>query len=194
MRVILASKSKRRKELLNMINIDYEVVVSTKKEVSDDNLSPLENCINISLQKALEVKDKTSGDRIIISCDTIVVKNNKIYGKPHSKEEAFNMLKLLEGTSHEVLSCLTVISIKDSKETIYKHQGKGIVYIDNMSDDEINSWIDIGNPYDKAGGYAIQESFGKYITKIEGDYYSIVGLPINELYNILKKINTKEST
>ena len=189
MKIILASKSKRRQELLKMINLDYEIVVAEGDEITNDNLSPIENCINISLQKALEVKDKTKGDRIIISCDTIVVKNNKIYGKPKNYEEAFNMLKLLCGTSHQVLSCLTVIEIKDEKEKIYKSQGEGIVYIDNISDDEIKDWIEKANPYDKAGGYAIQESFGKYITKIEGDYYSIVGLPLNALYNILKKIN-----
>lgn len=189
MKIILASKSKRRQDLLKMINIDYEVVVSDKDEVTSDKLTPLENCINISLQKALDVKDKTKGDRIIISCDTIVEKDGKLYGKPKNYEEAFNMLKLLSNTSHNVYSCLTVIKIKDNKEEIFKSQGLGIVYIDKMSEQEINNWINIGNPYDKAGGYAIQESFGKYVTKIEGDFYSIVGLPLNSLYNILKKIN-----
>jgi len=189
MKIILASKSKRRQDLLKMINLDYEVVIAESDEIKDDNLSPLENCINISLQKALEVKEKTSGDRIIISCDTIVVKNNKIYGKPKNYQDAFDMLKLLSNTSHEVLSCLTVIKIKDNEEFIYKHQGTGVVYIDNMSDNEINDWINIGNPYDKAGGYAIQESFGKYVTKVEGDFYSIVGLPLNALHNILKDIS-----
>ena len=188
MKIILASKSKRRQELLKMMDLDYEVVVAESDEVKNDNLSPIENCIDISLQKALEAKEKTSGDRIIISCDTIVSKDNKIYGKPHSKDEAFDMLKILSNTYHEVISCLTVIKIKDSKEDIYQRQGKAIVYIDNLTDAEINSWIEESCPYDKAGGYAIQESFGKYITKIEGDYYSIVGLPINHLYNILKEI------
>ena len=191
MKIILASKSKRRQELLKMINLEFDIVVSEKDEVKDITLTPLENCINISLDKAIEVKNKTDGDRIIISCDTIVVKDNQIYGKPHSKEEAFDMLKLLEGTSHEVISCLTVIKVLDNKEDIYQRQGKAIVYIDNLTDTEINEWIDEGKPFDKAGGYAIQESFGKYITKIEGDYYSIVGLPLNDLYNILKEIIDK---
>ena len=188
MKIILASKSKRRQDLLKMINLDYEVVVAENDEIKDDNLTPIENCINISLQKAIEVKEKTNGNRIIISCDTIVVKNNKIYGKPKDYEEAFNMLKLLSNTSHEVLSCLTVIKIENNKEMIYQYQGKGIVYIDSMTDDEINNWIKVGNPYDKAGGYAIQEEFGKFITEVRGDYYSIVGVPLNKLYNILKEI------
>ena len=188
MRIILASNSKRRQELLKMINLEYEVIVSSKEEVKDDNLSPIDNCINISLNKALDVKNKTDQDRIIISCDTIVVKDNVIYGKPKDKMDAYNMLKSLAKDSHEVLSCLTVIKVKDNKESIYQKQGSATVYIDDLSDDEINDWINKYNPLDKAGAYAIQEEFGKYITKIEGDYYSIVGLPLNLLYNILKEI------
>lgn len=189
MKIILASKSKRRQDLLNQIGLKYEVIVSEKDEVQSDNLTPLENCQNISYEKAKEVLSKTDGDRIIISCDTIVVKDNKIYGKPKNYEEAVSMLKLLSNTTHEVLSCLTVIKVKDGLETVYKDYGRGIVYIDDMTDSEINDWIQIGNPYDKAGGYAIQEGFGKYITGIEGDFFSIVGLPLNKLYNILKEIN-----
>jgi len=188
MRIILASKSKRRQELLERIGLEFEVIVSTKDEVEDPNLSPLENCQNISYQKALDVLEKTDGDRIIISCDTIVVKDNKIYGKPKDKEDAYNVLKLLSGTTHEVISCLTVIKVKDMKEEVYKTYGTGIVYIDLMTDNEIYDWIENGNPYDKAGGYAIQEGFGKYVSKIEGDYSSIIGIPLNKLYNILKKI------
>ena len=189
MKIILASKSKRRQDLLDMMKIKYDCIVSDKEEKIDYNLSPIDNCINISLEKALDVKNKTKGDRIIISCDTIVVQNGKIYGKPKDYDEAFSMLKLLSNTSHEVISCLTVIKIQDNKEKIYKSQSKCLVYIDKLTDEEIRSWIEENRPYDKAGGYAIQEEFGKYITKIEGDYYAIVGLPINELYNILKSIN-----
>ena len=191
MKIILASKSKRRQELLKMMNIEYEVVISDKDEFQDNNLTPLENCQNISLEKAIDVKSKTKGDRIIISCDTIVVKDNIIYGKPKDYEDAFYMLKKFSNDCHEVLSCLTVIKIKDKKEEIYTSYDKCLVYIDKMTDEEIKDWIERYNPYDKAGGYAIQEEFGKYITKIEGDYYTIVGLPINKLYNILKEI-TKE--
>lgn len=189
MKIILASKSKRRQDLLTKIGLQYEVIISTKDEVVDSNLSPLENCINISYQKALDVMERTSGDRIIISCDTIVVKDNKIYGKPKTYDEAFKMLKLLSNTSHDVYSCLTVIMIKGDETKIYKEQGIGTVYIDSMTDNEINEWIENGNPYDKAGGYAIQESFGKYVTKTTGDFYAIVGIPLNKLYRILIEID-----
>ena len=187
MKIILASKSERRKKLLEMINLKYEVLESTFDEKINKNLTPIENCINISLEKARDVKNKTTGNRIIISCDTIVCKDNKIYGKPKNYDDAFNMLKILNNTSHEVISALTVIKIIDEKEFIFQDTGLCKVYIDNMSDLEIHDWIINNKPFDKAGSYAIQEEFGKFITKVEGDYFSIVGLPINKLYNILKE-------
>ena len=100
------------------------------------------------------------------------------------------MLKKLSGTSHIVYSCLTVLKVKNQKIIEeYKEVGKCLVYVDNLSNEEIEDWINKGNPYNKAGGYAIQEEFGKYVTQIEGDFYSIVGLPLNKLYQILKKVN-----
>ena len=190
MKIILASQSKRRQELLtNQLNLEYEVIVSEGEEIENPKLTPLENCINISYEKAKDVFERTNGDRIIISCDTVVLKNGKIYGKPKDMEDAYNMLKMLSGTSHEVLSCLTVLKEKDKEYEEYKTYGRGQVYIDNMTDEEINDWIENNNPYDKAGGYAIQEGFAKYVEKIEGDFYSIVGIPLNKLYNILKEIN-----
>lgn len=191
MKIILASKSIRRKELMDLLNLKYEIITSNEKEKYDNLLTPFENCINISLEKAINVKNRTSGDRIIISCDTIVSKDNKMYGKPKDYNEAFEMLKILSNTSHDVYSCLSVIKIKNGEEEIIEKQGKAKVYIDELSDEEIDEWIKKGKPFDKAGGYAIQEEFGKYIKYIEGDYYSIVGMPLNELYNILKDINDK---
>lgn len=187
MKIILASKSIRRRDLLKMMNIKYEVVVSLKEEFKDNTLTPLENGINISLEKALEVKKKTKGDRIIISCDTFVIKGMEIYGKPKNREDAYNILKSLSGTTHTVLSCLTVIKVENNQENIYQKQSSCNVTIDSLEDSEIYEWIDNHKPYDKAGAYAIQEEFGKYITKIDGDYYAIVGLPINSLYKILKE-------
>lgn len=192
MKIILASKSLRRQELLKMMNIKYEVIVSEKEEVKNNLLTPLENGINISLEKALDVKNKTKGDRIIISCDTVLDYKGKLLGKPKSYDDSYQMLKMLSGDYHEVYSCLTVIAIKNNQEEIFQRQGSAKVYIDSLTDIEIKTWIDTKKSLDKAGGYAIQEEFGKYISKVEGDYYSIVGLPINELYHILKQIEKKE--
>lgn len=190
MQIILASASKRRQDLLKMINLDYKVIVSDEEEVIDKSLTVLENCQNISYQKALNVLKKVKEDSIIISCDTVVCKDNELIGKPKDKLDATLMLKKLSGTSHIVYSCLTVLKVKN-QEIIeeYKEVGEGLVYVDNLSNEEIEDWINKGNPYNKAGGYAIQEEFGKYVTKVEGDFYSIVGLPLNKLYQILKNIN-----
>ena len=190
MQIILASSSKRRQDLLKMINLDYKVIVSDEEEVVDNSLSVLENCQNISYQKALNVLKKVKEDSIIISCDTVVCKDNELIGKPKDKLDATLMLKKLSGTSHIVYSCLTVLKVKN-QEIIeeYKEVGEGLVYVDNLSNEEIEDWINKGNPYNKAGGYAIQEEFGKYVTKVEGDFYAIVGLPLNKLYQILKNIN-----
>ena len=190
MQIILASSSKRRQDLLKMINLDYKVIVSDEEEVVDNSLSVLENCQNISYQKALNVLKKVKEDSIIISCDTVVCKDNELIGKPKDKLDATLMLKKLSGTSHVVYSCLTVLKVKN-QEIIeeYKEVGEGLVCVDSLSDEEIEDWINKGNPYNKAGGYAIQEEFGKYVTKVEGDFYSIVGLPLNKLYQILKNIN-----
>ena len=190
MQIILASASKRRQDLLKMINLDYKVIVSDEEEVIDKSLTVLENCQNISYQKALNVLKKVKEDSIIISCDTVVCKDNELIGKPKDKLDATSMLKKLSGTSHIVYSCLTVLKVKNQKIIEeYKEVGKCLVYVDSLSDEEIEDWINKGNPYNKAGGYAIQEEFGKYVTKIEGDFYSIVGLPLNKLYQILKKVN-----
>lgn len=190
MQIILASSSKRRQDLLKMINLDYKVIVSDEEEVVDKSLTVLENCQNISYQKALNVFKKVKEDSIIISCDTVVCKDNELIGKPKDKLDATLMLKKLSGTSHIVYSCLTVLKVKN-QEIIeeYKEVGEGLVYVDSLSDEEIEDWINKGNPYNKAGGYAIQEEFGKYVIKVEGDFYSIVGLPLNKLYQILKNIN-----
>ncbi len=190
MQIILASASKRRQDLLKMINLDYKVIVSDEEEVIDKSLTVLENCQNISYQKALNVLKKVKEDSIIISCDTVVCKDNELIGKPKDKLDATLMLKKLSGTSHIVYSCLTVLKVKN-QEIIeeYKEVGEGLVYVDNLSNEEIEDWINKGNPYNKAGGYAIQEEFGKYVTKVEGDFYAIVGLPLNKLYQILKNIN-----
>lgn len=190
MQIILASASKRRQDLLKMINLDYKVIVSDEEEVIDKSLTVLENCQNISYQKALNVLKKVKEDSIIISCDTVVCKDNELIGKPKDKLDATLMLKKLSGTSHIVYSCLTVLKVKN-QEIIeeYKEVGEGLVYVDNLSNEEIEDWINKGNPYNKAGGYAIQEEFGKYVTKVEGDFYAIVGLPLNKLYQILKKVN-----
>lgn len=189
MKIILASKSPRRKELLDLIHVNYEVMVSEVEEVLEPNLSIEEQAKNLSYQKAKAVFNKTTGDRIVIGSDTMVVKNNKPYGKPKSEEEAINMLKELKNGKHQVITGLAILIEKDGQ---YKQEiGYDIteVYINDMSEQEILEWVKSGNASDKAGAYAIQGEFAKHIEKINGNYTTVVGLPIHKVYKILKNNN-----
>ena len=188
MRVVLASSSPRRKELMNMLGIPYDVVSFDHDEVLNKDKTVYEQCMDIAYQKGKVVFDSFNEDIVVISSDTIVVLDNVIYGKPIDREDAFNMLKKIQGTTHEVVTALTVFSRKNGEEKVQETYEKALVTVDNMSDSEINSWIDTGKAFGKAGAYAIQEEYGRFIKKIDGDYYTIVGLPLNKLYNILKDL------
>ena len=188
MRVVLASSSPRRKELMNMLGIPYDVVSFDHDEVLNKDKTVYEQCMDIAYQKGKIVFDSFDEDIVVISSDTIVVLDNVIYGKPVDRQDAYNMLKKIQGTTHEVVSALTVFCRKNGEVTINKTYEKALVTVDKMNDLEINSWIDTGKAFGKAGAYAIQEEYGRFIKKIDGDYYTIVGLPLNKLYNILKDL------
>ena len=188
MRIILASSSPRRKELMNMLGITYEVISFDHDEVLNKEKTVYEQCMDISFQKGKIVYDSFNEDVIVISSDTIVVLDGIIYGKPIDRNDAYNMISKLQGRDHEVVSALTVFSRINGIEKITETYDKTIVTVDSMNDSEINSWIDTGKAFGKAGAYAIQEEFGRFIKKIDGDYCTIVGLPVNKLYNILKDL------
>ena len=118
----------------------------------------------------------------------MVIKDNKIYGKPHTREQAIEMLRDLSNSKHQVITSICVISQKNGE---YKEQldyDIADVYFKEMTDEEIEKWIDEGKPYDKAGGYAAQSEFGVHIKKIDGNFFTIMGLPIHKLYDMLKTI------
>jgi septum formation protein len=188
MRIILASSSPRRKELMNMLGITYEVISFDHDEVLNKEKTVYEQCMDISYHKGKIVYDSFNEDVIVISSDTIVVLDDIIYGKPIDRNDAYNMISKLQGRDHEVVSALTVFSRINGIEKITETYDKTIVTVDSMNDSEINSWIDTGKAFGKAGAYAIQEEFGRFIKKIDGDYCTIVGLPVNKLYNILKDL------
>ena len=188
MRVVLASSSPRRKELMNMLGLPYDVVSFDHDEVLNKDKTVYEQCMDIAYQKGKIVFDSFDEDIVVISSDTIVVLDNVIYGKPVDRQDAYNMLKKIQGTTHEVVSALTVFCRKNGEVTVNKTYEKALVTVDKMNDLEINSWIDTGKAFGKAGAYAIQEEYGRFIKKIDGDYYTIVGLPLNTLYNILKDL------
>lgn len=187
MRIILASGSPRRKELLSSITKDFEVIVSNSDENFKEGLTIEEQSKRIAYSKAKTVFDETTGDRIVIGSDTMVLKDERVYGKPKDKNEAFKMLMELQNNAHKVITSISILIEEDGKQEEFIDYDISKVYITKMSTEEIQKWIDTGKAMDKAGAYAIQEEFSKFIEKIEGNYDAIVGLPTYRVYQILKK-------
>lgn len=189
MRIILASASPRRKELLKLVVPEFEVIASNIEETLKEELKPEEQAERLSYIKAKDVYESTTGDRIIIGSDTIVVKNNKIYGKPQNKEHAKQMLKeLINGDrAHKIITGLSVIIEENGQYKEYKTHDEIKVYLKNMSDKEIDTWLNTGHAMDKAGAYGIQNEFCVFVEKLEGNYMSAVGLPTHKLYDIIRE-------
>lgn len=181
-KVILASKSPRRKELMEMLKIPFDIIVSDIEESIDYNNDLVKEIEKLSYQKAKAVFDNHS-DALVIGSDTIVKINNDILGKPHSIEEAKSMLKELSDNTHEVVTGVTIL-YKDIVETF---SSVAEVTFYPLTEKEIDDYINTNEPMDKAGSYAIQGDGAKFIKSIKGDFYTIVGLPIGELYHRLKK-------
>ena len=175
MRIILASASERRQELLKRLVSDFDIIISNFDENKVDFRGSIDEYVKeIALGKAMDVRNRVSKDSIIISADTIVTLDNKILGKPKDEKEAFKMLKSLQGKNHFVYSGIVVINTK--------------VKFSNMSDEEIFQYINTKEPMDKAGAYGIQGIGGVFVESIEGCYYNVVGLPLNTLRSVLKEI------
>ncbi len=188
MRVFLASKSPRRQELMKFIFKEFEIFPSFYKEESLErgSMSPCEYVTKLSEEKAKEAVARLSINEefILISCDTIVTINNEIFGKPKSIIDAFNMLSALQGKCHEVYTGVYIVKNYSGDE--YKFYEKTDVYFDVMSVDEIEKYLMTSEYIDKAGAYGIQGYASKYIKKIEGCYYNVMGFPINKIYAKLK--------
>ena len=192
MRIILASQSPRRKELLSLIVPKFEIMVSNQEETLNEELSVEEQVTEIAYAKAKNVYDRTEGDRIVIGSDTIVTKNGKIYGKPKNRNHAKEMIReLITGDKvHKIITGLSVIIEQDGKIKEYKTYDTVKVYLKDISDEEIEKWLDTGNAMDKAAAYGIQNEFCVHVEKIEGNYTSALGLPTHKLYDILKNVQS----
>ena len=180
-KIILASGSPRRRELLKDIGLEFEIYKPDVDESKLDNELPEDLCLRLSRLKAKSVAEKFP-DLIIIAADTIVVIDKKILGKPHDREDAFRMLKTLQGREHEVI---TGVSVALNTKVI-SHAEHTIVKFISMSDEEIREYISTGECDDKAGAYAIQGKGATLIERINGDYFNVVGLPLCLLSKILK--------
>ena len=183
-RIILASSSPRRKELLEKIGLKFEVDASDCAEEIDPALGPDELVHRISLAKAKSVTSRHK-DTIIIAADTIGVIGKKLLGKPHTADEARKMLAQISGKSHEVITGFTVLDTASNK--VFSGTVNTKVYIKKLTGQEIAAYVRTGEPLDKAGAYGIQGLGAVIVEKIEGDYYNVMGLPLNALTNALKE-------
>ena len=190
-RVILASSSPRRKELLKTITENFEIIVSGCDETVDASLSPSETVMELANRKGMAVYNEADcpQNALIIASDTVVALDGTILGKPADKDEAFHMLKSLSGRLHHVYSGVCIIDTDESgnvkTDVFYEETAVSFMA---LSDEEIDNYVKSGEPYDKAGGYGIQGLAGKFITSINGDYYNVVGLPLPSVYKKIRDL------
>lgn len=182
MDIILASQSPRRQELMGLFHIPFQIRVADIDETMDDEYDPYDEVARVSRRKALAAAQ--TPDELVIAADTIVVCDGQILGKPHSPEHARQMLQLLSGRSHQVMTGLTVLR----GNQIHSYTEVTDVYFRALSAQEISDYIASGDPMDKAGAYGIQNGAALFVEKIDGDYYNVVGLPVCRLHQMLTRI------
>lgn len=192
-KIILASNSPRRKDILSQLGLEFQVEKSNFKEVKDE-IFKIENIKKNSLGKALEIANRFEFEAIVIGADTMVILDSVCLNKPRNQNEAFLMLKNLSGKTHKVITSISIVETKTLKN--FSDYTTTKVTFKKLSDDEILTYIKEKNPLDKAGSYGIQDfipyefantkTSGGFIEKIEGDYYNVVGMSKNLLEQILK--------
>ena len=182
--MILASKSPRRKEILENLGINIEIIVPDIEEISDKK-EIAEKIADIALKKAKKVGEVHKKE-YITAADTVVVCNNEILGKPKNKQEAYEMLKKLSGKTHEVITGFAFINI-NSKIEITNYE-KSLVTFKELSESDIVWYLDSTEPFDKAGAYGIQGKGALFIKKIEGDFFSVMGFPAYKFIEEIKKV------
>ena len=185
MAVILASQSPRRKQLLEMLGMEFTVIPAKGEEVVPVGVGPKETVRALSRQKAAAVAANSKEDDIIIAADTIVWYENMVLGKPRDEQEAARMLSALSGNVHQVY---TGVTVRQGDKVLSAAECTDVRFR-KLSGKEIDAYIATGEPMDKAGAYGIQGKCAAYISGISGDYNNVVGLPIARVYQELKRIN-----
>ena len=191
MKYILASASPRRKEILSNLGLDFTILVADADE-SCDLTDPGERVEFISLKKCLAARDKllaegmdlSDAETVIIASDTLVTLDGEFLGKPRDEEDAVRMIDFLEGRTHTVASG---IAVWHKGRTVTAHELTGVTFAP-MNPAEIRAYVQTGESFGKAGGYAIQGHAARYITGIHGDYFNVVGLPVRRLYETLRMV------
>ncbi|HEX7492972.1 MAG TPA: Maf family nucleotide pyrophosphatase [Bacteroidales bacterium] len=183
-KIILASRSPRRKKLLSDLGLKFDVVVREYIETFPEGLNGEEIARYIAYEKAVSFRNEISDNEIVIAADTIVWCNNRVLGKPVDFEDAIHILKEISGNTHEVITGVTIFSL--SREVTFSESTK--VTFEALSEEEICYYVDEFKPYDKAGAYGIQEWIGLIACNhIEGSYFNVVGLPVQRLYKELQR-------
>jgi len=187
-KIILASSSPRRQELLQNLGLEFEIHPSGVDETVDDGLKPSQMVELLAERKASDVA-RLYSKGLVIGSDTIVVVGEQVLGKPADQQQAFQMISSLKGRSHHVYSGLAIIDAATGE--CKKGHIKTRVHMRDISDQEIHDYIMTQEPMDKAGAYAIQGLGSIFITGIEGDYFSVVGLPVQLLAHYLKEFGVR---
>lgn len=188
MKIILASASPRRAQLFRQMNLEFETDPSDLTEVIDPDLTPSAVVMSLAAQKGRDVCARHSG-ALVVAADTIVVSGSDILGKPANKQEAAEMLAALSGETHDVFSGVWAAKLgrEGAVENSFSLFERTKVTFSPLTQEEINFYVGTGSPMDKAGGYGIQDDLGAiFIREITGDYYNVVGFPMNAFYQKLK--------
>jgi len=184
MRLILASRSPRRRELLRQAGLEFEVRPSSVEEVPAPGETPEAFARRAAHDKALVVAASQAPDVLVLGADTVVVANHEILGKPVGPEDATRMLRLLSGVTHRVITGVCLVRAPNHVEAL-THESTFVTFRP-LDEDEIQSCLASGEPFDKAGAYGIQGLASKFVTRVEGCYFNVVGLPLALVYEILK--------
>lgn len=184
-KIILASASPRRRELLSIFDIDFDIFKSNINEIVRSNEDPKQVSMSLAFQKALDVSNKFNDHEIVLAADTIVYKDNTILGKPKDSEDAMNMLNILNGSIHSVITGIALIEAGTNKKIVDYCETK--VKFRQMSQEKLESYIRTDEYKDKAGSYAIQGYGSVLVEWIEGEYSNVVGLPIAKVDYLLGK-------
>jgi septum formation protein len=195
MKLVLASASPRRAEILRNAGIAFELRPTVIDESLREGETPEHYVLRLALEKARAAADEVIGAQssldsaVFIGADTTVVADGEIMGKPMSEEEARRMLRRLSGRVHEVHTGLALVRRPGAWERIVE-EVTGVTF-NKLSDAEIDTYVATGEPFGKAGGYAVQGIAGRYINRIEGDYFNVVGLPLARMYSLLRDAGWK---
>jgi septum formation protein len=190
MKLILASASPRRAEILRAAGFQFTVMSSAVDETPYPSESPQDHVQRLAAAKAELVAARAVGPAIVIAADTVVTLEGKILGKPRSTEDARKMLEQLSGRTHSVLTGVTLIRLPDAESRHFLEST--LVHFAQLSEDDIIQYLATDEPYDKAGSYAIQGRAGRYIPRIEGCYFNVVGLPLARLTRTLAELGWSE--